>query len=375
MWARKSIQLRAIAMIKTSSTLLDFKGQSVVTPWDRLKKFIFKSYPIIYVQERTTDIDVLTELATEYLGKSDMVWIVQESTMVNPGFPWHYKPSDMGRNFIHKFPKVIKRTGRPVNYGDIQLVPTGGVIHGVFENKVIGTYHEADFDIVIISFHEAEADQNYQKLRVRFPDAIHIKNVEGIGNAHKKAGEQAKTEMVYIVDADADVMGDFCFDYIPPMSKRANTTYVWSARNPINGLEYGYGGIKLFPRTQLLELGHVLPDFTTSAAFYQPVSDVSNITRFNKDPFRTWRGAFRETVKLASAINPNSPKQETIDRLETWCTVDTGGRFGRYCIKGALEGKAYGEEHKDDLEALNKINDFEWLREQFVESMKKRVRA
>ena len=29
-------------MIKTSTTsLLDFKGQSVITPWDRLKKYIF----------------------------------------------------------------------------------------------------------------------------------------------------------------------------------------------------------------------------------------------------------------------------------------------------------------------------------------------
>ena len=36
--------------------------------------------------------------------------------------------------------------------------------------------------------------------------------------------------MVYIVDADADIMGDFSFDFIP-MSKRKNTTYVWSARN------------------------------------------------------------------------------------------------------------------------------------------------
>ena len=38
----------------------------------------------------------------------------------------------------------------------------------------------------------------------------------------------------------------------------------------------------------------------------------------------------------------------------------------------ALEGKAYGLENKDNTEALNKINDFEWLRK-FVASMKKRV--
>ena len=308
-------------MIKTSTTsLLDFKGQSVITPWDRLKKYIFKSYPIVYIDEKITDTEKLTKLASEYLGKSEMVWVVLKTATVNPEFPWHYKPSDTGRNVIHRFPKVIKRTGRAVNWGDVQLVPTGGVVHGTVKNKIVGSYHEADFDIIMISFHEAEADNNYQKLRLRFPEAGHIKNVAGIGNAHKKAGELATSEMVYIVDADADVMNDFCFDYIPPMAKRANTTYVWYARNPINGLEYGYGGIKLFPRQQLIEMGHVLPDFSTGAAFYQPVRDVSNITRFNRDPFRTWRSAFRECVKLASQINPNAPVKETEERLETWCT-------------------------------------------------------
>lgn len=360
-------------MIKTSNILLDFNGQSVVTPWDRLKRFVFKSYPIIEVEEKITDEDTLTKLAMAYQGKSDMVWIVNKSTTLNPAFPWHYKPSDIGHNFIHRFAKVVKRTGRSVNWGDVQLVPTGGVVYGSYKNKIIASYHEADFDIVMISYHEAEADENYQTLKARFPEAMHVKNIEGIGAAHKRAAELAKTEMVYIVDADADIRSNFYFDYVPPMAKRSNTTYVWSAKNPINGLEYGYGGIKLFPRKQLLEMGHTLPDFTTGVAFYQPISDVSNVTRFNKDPYRTWRAAFRECVKLASGINPNNPKQESLDRLEAWCTIDNGERFGRYCIKGANEGREYGELHRDDVEALNKINDFEWLREQFVQSLKKRI--
>ena len=70
----------------------------------------------------------------------------------------------------------------------------------------------------------------------------------------------------------------------------------------------------------------------------------------------------------------DTPRKETVERLEAWTTVDNGERFGRYCIKGALEGKVYGEEHANDVDALNKINDFEWLREQFVASMKKRIK-
>lgn len=351
------------------SSLLSYKGQNVVTPWDRLKKYILTSYPVHYT-DRVHSEENLLEIAREYESKSDMVWIVDQKQKAVEDFPWHYKPSDVGRNFIHEFPRVTRRSKRAVVWGDIRLVPTGGVAHGTYKNKLIASYHEADFDIVMISYHEPEADTTYQKLKVRFPDIKHVKNVKGIGAAHKRAAEVAETEMVWIIDADADVLPDFAFDYTPPMNRRKNTTYSWFARNPVNGLEYGYGGIKLFPRDQLLEMGHELPDFTTGAAFYQPVRDVANITSFNKDPFRTWRSAFRECVKLSSGINPNNPSAETLERLETWCTVDNGARFGRYCIKGANEGKAYGEANKDNVEALNKINDFEWLREQFVLSMK-----
>jgi len=361
-------------MINLKNVQREYQGQNVITPWDRLKKFMFSSYPIIKTPIKITDEDALLESASHYKDKADMVWVVFDDIEVNPNFPWTYKPSDsLAKTVIHTFPRVIKRTNRPVSWGDIQLVPTNGVSHATVQNKIVSSYHVAEFDVFMISYHEAEADENFTKLRDRFKDAQHVKNVEGIGNAHKKVGELAKTEMVYVVDADADITGHFSFDFIPPMSKRKNTTYVWSSRNPINGLEYGYGGVKLFPREQLLTLGHELPDYTTGAAFYQPIKDVSNITRFNKDPYRTWRSAIRECVKLASSVNPNQNQEETNHRLETWCTVDNGERFGRYCIKGALEGKAYGEENKGNVEALNKINDFEWLREQFVASMKKRI--
>jgi len=359
-------------MINLGNTLFDYIGQTVVTPWDRLKKHIFQSYPVHTTSMPATD-DNLLEVARKYEDESDMVWIVSDKAKIVIDFPWHFKPSDIGHAFIHSFPRVIKRTKRPVIWNDIKLVPTGGMAHGHVKNKIISSYHESEFNIIMISYHEPEADKKFQDLKERFPEVKHVKNVKGIGEAHKAAGKLSDTDMVWIVDADADVLPSFAFDYVPPMSKRKNTTYSWSARNPVNDLEYGYGGIKLFPKEQLLTMGHELPDFSTGAAFFQPVRDVANITCFNKDPFRTWRSSFRECVKLSSKINPNVVDAETEHRLNDWCTVDNGARFGRYCIKGANEGKAYGIKHKDDIDALNKINDFEWLREQFVASMKKRI--
>jgi len=221
----------------------------------------------------------------------------------------------------------------------------------------------------MISFHEAEADRNFAELKARFPEAKHVKNVEGIGNAHKEVGKQATSEMVWIVDADAEILEDFNFDYTPPMANMGNTTYVWSARNPINGLEYGYGGVKLFPKTQLEQLGHELPDYTTGAAYYQPVSDVSNITNFNKDPYRTWRSAFRECTKLSSNVIDNNISVDDAYRLEVWCTRGENRPFGEYAILGAEQGRDFGTHYKDNKEALRKINDWEWLRKQFNEAL------
>ena len=65
---------------------------------------------------------------------------------------------------------------------------------------------------------EAEADENFIKLRERFKDARHVKNIEGIGNAHKRVGELAQTEMVYIVDADAEGVSKITYPTIDGQS-------------------------------------------------------------------------------------------------------------------------------------------------------------
>ena len=45
------------------------------------------------------------------------------------------------------------------------------------------------------------------------------------------------------------------------------------------------------------------PDMTTSISpKFKLMQDVSNITAFNVDEFSTWRSAFRECCKLASAV-------------------------------------------------------------------------
>ena len=74
-----------------------------------------------------------------------------------------------------------------------------------------------------------------------------VHGVKGIHQAHIEAAKKCFTKMFWIVDADAIIMDDFNFDYVVPRSSVRSRTCMES-KNPINGLEYGYGGVKLFPR-------------------------------------------------------------------------------------------------------------------------------
>ena len=107
-------------------------------------------------------------------------------------------------------------------------------------------------------------------------------------------------------------------------------------------------------------------DMTTSVMPKLKVMEkVSNETRFNVDEFSTWRSAFRECVKLSSRAIDRQDEEETKKRLDIWCTIGSDKPFGEYAIKGAKEGREYGERCKGEKELLAKINDFDWLRRQY----------
>ena len=131
----------------TNTDLLGFKGQSVITPFDRLKKHIFDSYPVCTTEQNVTDESELLTIAWEYKDEAPMVWIYTEGANIVKDFPWHYRPSDTGKNLIHAFPRVGRRSGRAVRWGDIKLVPTSGFSYGIVRNKIHGSHHDADFDI------------------------------------------------------------------------------------------------------------------------------------------------------------------------------------------------------------------------------------
>ena len=219
------------------------------------------------------------------------------------------------------------------------------------------------YDIVFISYNELNAEENYARLSSRFSAPIlkRITGVAGIHNAHIAAAKKAMTKMFWVVDGDAEVLDTFNFAYQVPNSE-LEYVLVWRSQNPINGLVYGYGGVKLLPKklTMNMPLGNV--DMTTSISpLFKAMPEISNITAFNTDEFSTWRSAFRECAKLASHTIERTNAEETLRRLDVWCTTGNDEN----AIKGALAGRAYGEKNASNKEALLKLNDFTWLQDQW----------
>jgi len=229
----------------------------------------------------------------------------------------------------------------------------------------VDTINEYEYDIVMVTYNETNAEENWSNLKNRFPRAKRVDGVKGIHNAHVAAAKLARTKMFWVVDGDAVINKNFHFDYIVHPNKMDHV-HVWRSKNPVNDLEYGFGGVKLFPREMTLNMDMSKPDMTTSISTkYKPVFEVSNITSFNTDPFSAWRSAFRECCKLSSKVIDRQNDSETIERLRIWCMIGLDRPHGYYAITGATAGKKYGESNIGNLEALKKINDFVWLKEIF----------
>jgi hypothetical protein len=297
-----------------------------------------------------------------------MFWIVWDYVQVIDKFDLDYRVPKWDEQYIHVF-----KNGQ--YFDGICIFPKSAKIlqrewdYRFFTNKKeidIVASTPIKFDIVFISYDESFAEQNYKDLTslVNTNTLCRVHGVKGIHQAHIEAAKQVSTDMFYVVDADAQILPGFTFDYqIPYYDFNAkNTVHVWQSQNPVNGLTYGYGGVKLLPTTLTINMDLTKPDMTTSISkSFKSMPSISNVTAFNTDPFNSWKSAFRECVKLASRVIDRQDDTETKHRLDVWCTKTTD----LHALDGAIMGRDYGITHKTNLEALKKINDFEWLKEQF----------
>jgi hypothetical protein len=328
-------------------------------------------WPVLHLVDvtKTELVTALQEFANQEV---PFLWTVDpdvsvEQSVLDAG----YLPDLLSTNKIHVWQRQNPHTQKVHSYGGLRLWPTQkdysqlttdsirlNKLKDIQYVKELGSTYKP-YDIVFLSYKEEGATSAYERLTARFP-ATWVKDVAGIFEAHKAAAQSVNSKMFWVVDADADITDTFNFEYVPDVYDQ-EVVHVWASQNPVTGQEYGYGGVKLFNREQILDATSWGLDFTTGLSTrFKAMPEVSCVTRFNTDAYSTWRSAFRECVKLALKDDA-----ESVDRLDGWLHPVPDAFFRHDAKRGAEEGRAYALANRNDVEALARINDYEWLRNRY----------
>ena len=113
-----------------------------------------------------------------------------------------------------------------------------------------------DYDIIYLSYDEPNAEKNYADLLKKVPWAKRVHGVKGSDAAHKACARLSDTDRFVTVDGDNTVREDFLnqeidFDEHKDLSK---CVISWAGYNVVNGLMYGNGGLKLWPKQYVLDM-------------------------------------------------------------------------------------------------------------------------
>jgi len=188
---------------------------------------------------------------------------------------------------------------------------------------------EKPLDIVYLSNGEKNAEKNWLLLKCMHPNAKRIDGITGRAEAYKACAEASDTAWFFNVFAKCEVLPDFDFNWQPDWLQGPKH-WIFHARNPVNGLEYGHMGIIAYHKQTVLEQTEWGLDFTLSAR-HGVVPVVGSIADFNTDPYATWRTSFRECIKLTQQTDI-----ESRHRLKIWSTVGEGDN-AEWSIQGATD--------------------------------------
>jgi hypothetical protein len=213
----------------------------------------------------------------------------------------------------------------------------------------------ADLDCVYLSYDEPQKEEFWLKIKNMIPWAHRVDGVKGSDAAHKAAAAASETERFVLIDGDN--LPDPAFFNLTlnlPDERWESAVFRWRARNHINGLMYGNGGLSSWTRTFVNNMQtHEATDGSaeTEVEFcfdplYWPMYDCYSTTYPNGSDFHAWRAGFREGVKMClnRGARPSIAEfrdrvhQRNLDHLTVWHNVGRDVEHGIWAIAGARMG-------------------------------------
>jgi hypothetical protein len=212
----------------------------------------------------------------------------------------------------------------------------------------------ADLDCIFLTYDEPNAEENWVRVRNMVPWARPVDGVAGSDAAHKAAAMASTTDRFVLIDGDNIPDIEFFSCTLDLGDTARDVVFRWRARNSVNGLMYGNGGISCWTKDFVMNMRtHEASDGTDETAVefcfhpqYWAMHDCYSTTHINATDFQAWRAGFREGVKMCldrgrrPTISEFQQRvaQRNLDNLTIWHNIGRDVENGEWAIAGARQG-------------------------------------
>jgi hypothetical protein len=211
----------------------------------------------------------------------------------------------------------------------------------------------SDLDFVYISYMEPNKEQNWADLKNKVPWAKRVDGVKGFDSAHKAAAETAETDFFISVDGDNIIDEKFLLETLDFQKTDRKAVHRWRAKNSINNLVYGNGGLVGWDKETCLNM-HTHENAKDKKAEidfcwtvkHENLHNCYSTSVIHSEPFQAWIAGYREGVKMSLNQGEHIKPEEFMKTiwapnlrvLSTWMTVGADVENGKYAMLGARMG-------------------------------------
>ena len=216
----------------------------------------------------------------------------------------------------------------------------------------MNTLDIADLDCIFLTYDEPNKEESWIKIKNMVPWANRVDGVKGSDAAHKAAADASATDRFVLIDGDNIPDPEFFNLQLELIDDPC--VFRWRARNHINGLMYGNGGLSVWSKQFVYNMRtHEASDGTAENDVefcfypnYYAMHDCYSTTHPNASEFQAWRAGFREGVKMClnKGVRPTIAEfqdrvhHRNLDHLTIWHNVGRDVDNGIWAIVGARMG-------------------------------------
>tara|TARA_S200000501_G_scaffold319181_1_gene313357 strand:- start:1063 stop:1959 length:897 start_codon:yes stop_codon:yes gene_type:complete len=232
----------------------------------------------------------------------------------------------------------------------------------------------SDLDFVYISYAEPNKEQNWADLKSKVPWAKRVDGVKGFDSAHKAAAEKAETDFFISVDGDNILDEKFLLQTLDFTKTNPKAVHRWRAKNNINGLVYGNGGLVGWHKETCTSMKtHENADTDENQIDFcwgvphENLHNCYSTTVINATSQQAFIAGYREGVKMSTDKGKPIPPENfrtiwrnNLNILSTWCTIGADVDNGKYAMLGARMGCFYTViEDNNDIFKIRDLDDMQ----------------